>query len=428
MRIYIKGFGCSSSIADAEVLAGCLASAGHTIVSNLRKADLVVYNTCAVKAPTENRMINLLRKVPAGKKLMVTGCLPLINFERLRKEVRFDAVAGPALGKRVVDIVEKVSEDAYVEMLEDSAVGMPRLDLPHLRVNSKVSIIPINYGCLGSCAYCCVRFARGKLRSYGVKEIVSKVEKDLEGGVCEFWLTSQDTACYGRDIGADLAGLLESVCSVEGDFFVRVGMMTPNNLLCILDELVEAFQNEKVFKFLHLPVQSGDENVLRWMNRFYSAEDFVMMVEGFRAVFPRSTISTDVIVGFPGESEEAFGRTCKLIEQVRPDIVNISKFFARPETPAVGMKSKVSSSEIKRRSACLASLVRRIALERNKVWSGWSGKILIDEMGKPGSVVGRNFAYKPVVVKRRDGQSLLGEFVAVRVLDAFQSHLLGEVV
>jgi MiaB/RimO family radical SAM methylthiotransferase len=221
---------------------------------------------------------------------------------------------------------------------------------------------------------------------------------------------------------------LESVCSVEGDFFVRVGMMTPNNLLCILDELVEAFQNEKVFKFLHLPVQSGDENVLRWMNRFYSAEDFVMMVEGFRAVFPRSTISTDVIVGFPGESEEAFGRTCKLIEQVRPDIVNISKFFARPETPAVGMKSKVSSSEIKRRSACLASLVRRIALERNKVWSGWSGKILIDEMGKPGSVVGRNFAYKPVVVKRRDGQSLLGEFVAVRVLDAFQSHLLGEVV
>jgi len=428
MRIYVKGFGCSSSIADAEVLAGCLVSAGHTITSNFHEADLVLYNTCAVKAPTENRMINLLKKVPREKKLVITGCLPLVNLERLRREVRLDAVAGPALGKKIVNIIKKVSKGGYVEMLEGSLMDMPQLDLPHIHVNPKISIIPINYGCLGSCSYCCVRFARGKLRSYPVKEIVNKAEEDLKKGVREFWLTSQDTACYGRDIGTNLAKLLKNICNVEGDFFIRVGMMTPNHLSDIFDELIEAFEDEKVFKFLHLPVQSGDDNVLIQMNRFYSTEDFISLIEEYKTAFPQSTIATDVIVGFPGESESAFKRTYRLIEEAGPDIVNVSKFFARPKTRAADMASQVPSSEIKHRSVCLASMARHIALKRNKDWNGWRGEILVDEMGKPRSVVGRNFAYKPIVIKRSGGESLLGEFVSVKVVDAFQSHLLGEII
>jgi len=428
MRIYVKGFGCSSSIADAEVLAGCLASAGYTVENNLHYADLVIYNTCAVKAPTENRMINLLKKVPEKKKLVITGCLPLVNFERLRREVRFDAVAGPALGEKIVDIVTEVFEDTYVEMLEGSSMSLPRLGLPHIPVNPVISIIPISYGCLGSCSYCCVRFARGKLRSYPVEEIANKVENDLKNGVREFWLTSQDTACYGRDIGTDLAKLLKSVCSCEGDFFIRVGMMTPNYLSYIFSELIEAFQDEKVFKFLHLPVQSGDDNILRQMKRFYSTEDFITIINIYKTTFPQSTIATDVIVGFPGESERAFKRTYRLIEETGPDIVNISKFFARPKTPSVDMTSQVPPSKIKHRSACLASLARRIALKRNSDWNGWRGKILVDEIGKPGSVVGRNFAFKPIVIKCNDWQNLLGEFVSIKVIDAFQSHLLGEII
>ncbi len=428
MRIYVKGFGCSSSLADAEVLAGCLSSADHEIVSEVEDAQLVVYNTCAVKAPTENRMINLMKMVPEEKKLVVAGCLPLINFERLSREVCFDAVVGPAFGERIVDVVKQVSAGVRVMSLEDVAVGMPRIDLPRVRVNPRISVIAINYGCLGSCAYCCVRFARGELRSYGVQEIVEKVERDYAEGVREFWLTSQDTACYGKDIGTSIGELLHQVCSVDGDFFVRVGMMTPSNLLGVVDELIEAFQSEKMFKFLHLPVQSGDDVVLRRMNRFYSVDDFVSLVERFRSAFPRLTLATDVIVGFPGETEKAFEDTCRLVEEVKPDIVNVSKFFARPKTSAAELKPHVSPSKVKHRSACMASVARRIALERNRSWLGWRGRVFIDEAGKSDSVVGRNFAYKPIVIKDLNEQNLLGRWISVRVVGAFQSYLVGEIL
>ncbi|MCW4055639.1 MAG: hypothetical protein NWE82_02510, partial [Candidatus Bathyarchaeota archaeon] len=227
MRIYVKGFGCSANLADSEVLAGCLSEAGHTLVADVQSADLVIYNTCAVKTPTENRMMSLLKKVPREKKLIVAGCLPIIHPERLRKEVGFDGVVGPATGEKIVEVVRQVSEGRHVAVVEDAAGHLPGLDLPRVRRNPHVSIIPISYGCVGSCAYCCVRFARGRLRSYRVSEVVHRVEADVAQGVCELWLTSQDTACYGQDIGADLAELVAGVCGVEGDFFVRVGMMTP---------------------------------------------------------------------------------------------------------------------------------------------------------------------------------------------------------
>lgn len=426
MRVYVKGFGCSSSIADAEVLAGCLERAGYTLVGDSEEAEVLVYNTCAVKGPTENRMISLLKRVSGGQKLIVAGCLPLINFERLRREVSFNGVVGPAFGEGIVEVVEEVASGGQVVRLDGDLVRVPPVDLPRKRVNSRIGIVPISYGCLGSCSYCCVRFARGRLRSYGVADVVGRVERDVAEGVREFWLTSQDTAAYGLDLGTSLPELLEAVCGVEGKFFVRVGMMTVNNLLGFLDELLEVFRDGKVFKFLHLPVQSGDDQVLNGMNRFYSRDDFVGVVEGFRKVFPWSTVATDVIVGFPGESEEAFKRSCELVEEVKPDVVNVSKFFGRPRTAVLDVELKVDGLVVKERSRVLSGLVRRVALECNRRWVGWRGRILVDEVGKGDCVVGRNPAYKPVVVA--DAKGLLGNFVSVEVVDAFQSYLKGEIV
>ncbi len=425
MLIYVKGFGCSSNLADTEVLAGVLKEAGHSIVRNPISAELELYNTCAVKAPTEDRIVGLLKRVSKKKKLIVAGCLPLVNFERLMKEVRFDGVVGPAFGEEIVAVVREVSLGLHVERLEKDSTSMPPLDLPREPVNPLISIIPISHGCLGACSYCCVRFARGKLRSYEVDEIRCRVEKDVEEGIGEFWLTSQDTACYGKDIGTDLADLMKEICCVDGDFLVRVGMMTPNNLQSIFYEVMEGFRSEKFFKFLHLPVQSGSEGVLREMNRDYSVNDFTRIVSDFRRLFPRSTVATDVIVGFPGETEEAFEDTRELVKDVRPDIVNVSKFFERPGTCAGGSERQVLPSELKRRTRLLAGLVRRIALEQNAEWVGWSGTVFVDELGSPGSVVGRNFAYKPVVVKGVVGKSLLGRFVHVKIVEGRQSHLLG---
>jgi threonylcarbamoyladenosine tRNA methylthiotransferase CDKAL1 len=249
----------------------------------------------------------------------------------------------------------------------------------------------------------------------------------LVAGVKEFWVTSQDMACYGRDVGVNLAVLLEALCGVEGDFRVRVGMMTPNLVADMLDELLEAFGNEKVFKFVHLPVQSGDDVVLRRMRRFYTVQDFLEVVDAFRAAFPEVTVATDVICGFPGETREAFENTLKLISEVKPDIVNVSKFFARPGTAAAEMQDAfVGAVEVKRRSSEVAKLVRQVSLERNQRWVGWSGEVLVDEKGKvPGSWIGRNFAYKPVTVK--SSANLFGETLQVKIAKAFSTYLEGTV-
>ena len=428
MRVFVKSFGCSANLADGEVLAGCLAKAGYELADSASEASVVVYNTCAVKGPTENRIVEILRRVPKGKKVIVAGCLPLISYERLCREVRFDGAVGPAAGEGIVEVVRRVMQGEKVVALEGALNAKPELSLPRLRGNPVVSVVPVNYGCLGACAYCCVVFARGHLRSYAVKEVAERVRKDVAAGAREFWVTSQDTACYGRDIGTDLAILLDAVCDVEGDFKVRVGMMTPNMVTDILDDLIDAFKSEKVFKFVHLPVQSGDDEVLRRMRRFYTVSEFKEVVGVFRRVFPEVTLATDVICGFPGESREAFENTLGLIGEVKPDVVNVSKFFARPRTAAADMRDAfVDLAEIKRRSTEAAKLAKQIALERNQRWIGWAGGVLIDEKGKvPGSWVGRNLAYKPIAVK--SSKALLGEKLQVRVSKAFSTYLAGTIV
>jgi threonylcarbamoyladenosine tRNA methylthiotransferase CDKAL1 len=425
MHVLVKSYGCSANLADGEVLAGCLAKAGYELTASASEADVVIYNTCAVKGPTENRIIETLRRVPPEKKVIVAGCLPIINFERLRQEVRFDGAVGPAAGEKIVDVVERVLEGEKIVELDDALNAMPTLNLPRLRSNAVISILPVSYGCLGMCAYCCVVFARGNLRSYAIEKITERMRKDLAAGAKEFWITSQDTACYGRDIGTNLAALLNALGDVEGDFRVRVGMMTPSMVTDILDDLIAAFKNSKVFKFVHLPVQSGDNRVLKRMRRFYTVQDFKEIVDAFRVAFPEVALATDIICGFPGETPKAFENTLELIGEVKPDIVNVSKFFARPQTAAAAMQDEfVELAEIKRRSSEAAKLVKRISLERNQRWIGWTGEIFIDEKGKvPGSWIGRNFAYKPVTVK--SSENLLGKTLRVKVAKAFSTYLAG---
>ena len=423
MRVFVRSFGCSANMADGEVLAGCLAQAGFKLTNFAAEADIVVYNSCAVKGPTENRIIEALKRVPPKQKVVVAGCLPLISYERLLREVRFDAVVGPALGREIVDVVERVAKGKKIVALEGALTAKPGLDLPRVQSNPIVSVVPVNYGCLGSCAYCCVVHARGYLRSYKVSEVVDRVKQDLAAGAKEVWVTSQDVACYGRDLGTNLAQLLKALSAVEGDFHIRVGMMTPNIVAPILTELAEAFKNAKVYQFLHLPVQSGDDAVLKKMRRFYTVSEFKDIVATFRQKLSQLTLSTDVICGFPGETAEAFENTLSLIGEVKPDVVNVSKFFARPKTAAAEMHNEfVDRQEINHRSTMAAQLAKQVALERNQQWIDWTGEILVDEKGKvAGSWIGRNFAYKPIAVK--SSEVLLGETLQVKVVKAFSTHL-----
>lgn len=385
-------------------------------------------NTCAVKGPTENRMIEFSRRIPAGKKLIVAGCLPIINLERLEKEVTCEGVIGPAAGERIVELARRVAGGERILSVEQDLFDLQRLDLPRVQSSSVISIVPVSEGCLGSCAYCCVVAARGRLRSHTVEDVVKRTKEDLAGGFREFWITSQDTGCYGRDIGTNLAVLLHSVCKIDGDFRVRVGMMTVNHVMEMLEDIVEAFRDERVFKFIHIPLQSGDDDVLKRMRRHYRAEDFRRIVDVFRAKLPEVTLATDVICGFPGENEKAFQQSMRLIEEVRPDIVNVSKFFARPKTAAAEMKKDfVPAQEIKKRSTQMSMLAKKLASENNQRWKSWTGRVLIDEVGKtPGFGVGRNDAYKPVAVKNT--AELLGHFANVRIIKTFPTYLEGSLI
>jgi MiaB-like tRNA modifying enzyme len=425
-QVFVKNFGCSSNVADGEVLAGCLVEAGFLLASSESEADVIIYNTCAVKGPTENRIIDAVKHAPKDKKIVVSGCLPKISFERLMRETHFDGVVGPALGREIVDVVKRVLAGEKVTNLS-TIKDRPQLKLPTQKSNPVVSIVPVSYGCLGSCTYCCVVLARGHLRSSSIKEVVERVRCDYNSGAREFWITSQDTACYGRDLCTDLADLLVALVKVEGDFHVRVGMMTPNMVTEMQSRLITAFDNPKIFKFLHLPVQSGDDTVLQYMRRFYTAEEFKRAVNTFRNEFPQLTLATDVIVGFPGETEEAFQNTLKLLEEVKPDIVNVSKFFARPKTIAARMKDGlVDKEETKRRSTAAAELAKRLSARRNLCWVGWSGDILVDEKGKlEGSWVGRNFVYKPIVIQSKD--NLLSKTIRVKITEAATTYLKGEI-
>ena len=427
MSIHIETHGCSTNLADSETIAGCLTEAGFKLTQSASAADIIIYNTCAVKGPTENRIINTIKHTPKDKKIIVAGCLPLINFKRLHRETRFNAAVGPAAAPQIVDVVRRVIKGEEVIALKNALNAKPRLTLPRQKTNPVISIIPINYGCLGACAYCCVIFARGNLRSYSPTEIAERVQSDLAAGVKEFWLTSQDTSCYGKDADTNLAMLLNTLASVEGHFKIRVGMMTPNNTTSFLSELIEAFKDEKVFKFVHLPVQSGDDEVLKHMQRSCTAKDFKATVKAFRTAFPQLTLATDVICGFPGETHSAFKNTLKLIDEVKPDIVNVSKFFARPHTPAAEMHEEfVNPAEIKQRSTAAAQLAKQIALERNQSWMGWTGEILVDEKGKTcNSWISRNFAYKPIVIKT--STNLLGKTLNVKVTRAFPTYLAGTI-
>ncbi len=348
MKVFIKTFGCELNRADSEVISGLLNKAGFELVSILEKADVVIVNSCGVKLPTQNKVLYYIKKVPKNKKLVVGGCLPKmlsIKFYAPNVDLVFDTNSIT----KIVSLIRK--NKSLLSEKKEYRIGMPVV-----RIKKEIAIIPIAQGCLGSpCTYCSVKKARGDLKSYRKEDILRQVRKALKEGCKKVRLTSQDTGCWGKDFGQNLPNLLESVLAVEGSFEIRLGMSNPNYILEYLDEMIKVFKNSKMKKFLHIPVQSGSDRVLNDMKRKYSVNDFNKVVESFRKKISDICIATDVIVGFPTETVEDFNKTLDLIKEVKPEVLNISKFGARPNTVAANME-QLPSQEVKRRSVILHNL------------------------------------------------------------------------
>jgi MiaB-like tRNA modifying enzyme len=393
-KIWVESYGCSASFADAEMISGLIVNGGHVLADNSHDADLNLIVTCSVKDATANKMVNRIKRLKT-KPLVVAGCLAKAEPKAVQKFSPNASLMGPNSIGKTLQIIENTLGGRKKIELEDSDVT--KTGLPKVRLNPIVGIVEIASGCMSECTFCQTKIARGELQSYRLGDIVRQVTNEIQDGCKEIWLTSTDNGCYGLDIGSNLPELINKVTEIPHDFMIRVGMMNPMYMPKIKSDLVKSFENKKVFKFLHVPVQSGSDLVLHEMKRGHTAQTFREIVNRFRERFPKFTVSTDIIVGFPGETEEDFEKTVALLNDTRPDVVNLSRYSQRPGTPAAKLV-QIPPTQVKTRSKKLFGIISQIAMENNKKWIGWTGTVLFDEQTDE-MVRGRNFAYKPIFVK-----------------------------
>ena len=418
-KIWVEAYGCSASFADSEMISGLIVNGGHTLAKNSSESDLNLVVTCSVKDATANKMIYRIKQLKS-KPLVVAGCFPKAEQSTVERFAENASMLGPnSLGKTLT-VINSTLDGRKAIALDDT--DLSKVGLPKIRLNPIVGIVEIATGCMSECTFCQTKLSKGDLTSFRIGDIVRQVNIEVEEGCKEVWLSSTDNGCYGLDIGTDLPTLVDAVSEITRDFKIRVGMMNPMYMPRIRDGLLKSFENDKVYKFLHIPVQSGNDKVLNDMKRGHTVKTYRDAVKKFRSKFPNFTISTDVIVGFPSESEVDFEDTVQLLEETRPDVMNLSKYSQRPGTEAATWK-QIDKSEVRRRSKQVFDLSSRISHENNLKWIGWTGDVLFNERNEEG-IRGRNFAYKPIFVK---DYVEIGEKQQVTITDVTDHSLIGAI-
>lgn len=454
MKFYIETFGCTSNTGNSQNLVLALLAMGH-IRSSLEEADVVIVNTCAVTEKTERKILQRLRQL-SGERLIVAGCLP-VAIPKSTQGIRCRACLGlldPSSAQKIIEIsgkfqnchpgvasasvasIDVASPNVTTRSATSPAVATSAGAISTDTISKAIlfadvqsqdslpAVVNIAEGCNGSCAYCIVKKARGDLKSRSIEELAGEVEAMLERGASEVQLSAQDTAAYGMDIGTNLGELLRTLVEIQGDFKLRLGMMNPKNAIAIRGDLLEALKSPKIYRFLHIPVQSGSDRILECMGRRYSAQDFIELAGNFRSVYPDITIITDVIAGFPGETEVDFRETINIIDLLQPDKVNITKFSARPGTAASRLYDMPDRIK-KDRSRELTRQWQDIALKRNQWYIGRLMDVKVTEQGRDGSMKARADNYLEVVIK---GRPMLGSSVRVLIDGGNAFYVSGRVV
>lgn len=411
MKVFIKTYGCSMNQSDSETMAAILQNDGYELVNSIEESETVIFNTCTVKDPTQSKFFDELEKTKKIKKVVVAGCIAqaqpelftdenLIGVEQLQK-------ISAAVGGVNVQFIDRSTE--------------PRVDLPSIRKNPVIEIIPINKGCASKCTYCKTKDARGNLASFPLRSIVSRANNAINEGVKEVWLTSQDTGAYGLDIGISMPELVQKVADNAGDFMIRIGMTNPQFVVMYEREIIELFKNPKIYRFLHVPVQSASNNVLKKMIRPYNIDLVTQSLLRIKQAIPDITLATDIICGFPTETEEDWDKTMQFVQLLDFPIINISKFYCRPGTKAATMK-QLSSKIIKSRSA---QLTEWFINKPRKEYSGMTLEVLVNEINNLGQHIGKTKNYLQVIV---DSEVPLGSSVLVKITKTTPFHLFGKLL
>jgi MiaB-like tRNA modifying enzyme len=422
---YLETYGCSLNTADSDIIAARLGELELVRTKNPDEASILILNTCGVKEPTEDRIISRLEALSSAETpVIVAGCLPRISLKRVKHAIPdFAAILGPQSIEALGDVVTRVleGERGILHLESDDISKLKFFEGPP---DSVICTVPICEGCLGNCAYCAVKYARGQVRSYGSDEIREIVERCVHLGYREIRITSQDAGVFGHDTGESLPSLLESLARIEGAHRYRLGMFNPNLVLDSIEDLLQAMNSDRFFKFFHVPLQTGSDRILRKMNRRYTVAQWCHIVDRIRETFPRATVATDIIVGFPGELDSDFDETMELLQKVRPEIVNISKYGDRPGTSASESNEKVDTSLKKSRSRIISAFVSEMVEEINRSWIGWSGPVIATDYGPKGGVLTRNYTYKSIIL---DEPAELGMEFMVEVVEAERTHLVAQV-
>jgi len=407
-KVRVEGMGCALSRADADGLAGALREGGYDVVGDEEEADAVIINGCTVREASDFKLREKIRKLRAlGKEVIVTGCTAEAN-----------PYVATAAGAHLLPLSRR--GDFF------KGLAVPEPEIPSLLPpppGGPIYVMPIGTGCGGSCTYCITKLARGRIASYPSRAVLSTVKRAIEGGAVEVDLTAVEINSWGKDTGESFPDLLRSLSALKGDFMIRVGMINPRSLLDWLDDLLDAFSGEKVFKFFHVPVQSFSDRVLKAMKRGYTASEAFEVITTIRRRYPEASIHTDIIVGFPGESEADFDETVDALKRLSFDKVNVARFSPRPLTEAASMEDQVSEGEKKRRTEVVTELWRRHALELNSQYLGKVVQCLIVEPRSP-AALGRTANYKQVVLP---GKLESGARVRALITRATPIDLRGEV-
>ena len=398
-KVCILTYGCTYNFGDSRKLEDVLASQGCRIVATPEDADAVVINTCTVIAPTERKMLRVLHQ-HREKPLYVTGCMP---------EVQRDEIL-------------RVCSPVFISPGEITAGYQAIRKEPGMR--REIGIVQIARGCRGSCTYCITHRARGQLVSNSIDTILQEIKRCHERGATEIQLCAQDCSAWGADHGNHLGDLLGHVAEMPGTFLLRIGMMNPATLLPALDNVIESFSDPRLFRFVHIPVQSGSDRILSRMGRGYTQEDFLTIVREFREHFPDITLATDIITGFPGEDEQDVRQSVELLSAVMPAKVNVTRYSRRPGT-AVSQQRDHTDHVKKVRSRMIQQQAEKIYQRLHMPILGTTVQVTVTERLRPGSVLARTGNYTGVVVS---GDLPVGMVLEARITTDRTYFFLGDPV
>ena len=436
-RALTETYGCQQNENDTERIRGMLKEAGFEFTDESKKADVVIYNTCAVRENAEQKVfgrLGLLKPIKERRRNMVIGvCGCMVQQEHITEKIKkshehVDLVFGThALYKMPELLWKAINSKKTVIDIEDSK-GAIAEDIPIMREDAKKAWVSVMYGCNNFCTYCIVPYVRGRERSRTPEAVIAEVKELVAAGCSEISLLGQNVNSYGKDLDIDIdfADLMRMVNDIEGVERIRFMTSHPKDLS---DKLIETMAEcDKVCKQLHLPFQAGSNKILKQMNRGYTKEEYLEKIAKVKKAIPNISLSTDVIVGFPTETNEDFEETLDVLRKVEYDNIFSFIYSRREGTPAAKLDFVLTDEEIHKNFDRLLEVQNAISLKKNKEYVGRIERILVDGASKtnPDVLSGRCDSSK--IVNFKGDESLIGKYIDVRITEAHTWSLNGELV